>query len=171
MQIKDRIKELRRVPAKDIQPNPKNWRTHPKHQQDALKGILAEVGVADALIARELDDGTLMLIDGHLRAETMPEQELPVLVLDVNEEEADKLLLALDPLAALAGTDNDALSSLIENTSTENDGLSDLFDNLAAEAGIEGDHREGLTDPDSIPEAPDDPVTQPGDLWLLGAFW
>lgn len=117
------------------------WRTEvlsdPKHQRGALKGILAEVGVADALIARELDDGTLMLIDGHLRAETMPEQELPVLVLDVNEEEADKLLLALDPLAALAGTDETALSLLIEETETESDALAILLDGLALGGGPE----------------------------------
>jgi ParB-like chromosome segregation protein Spo0J len=65
MQIRNRIKELRHVPASDLRPNPKNWRTHPKAQQDALRGILAEVGMADACLARELDDGTLMLIDGH----------------------------------------------------------------------------------------------------------
>src|SRR5260221_3407006 len=68
MHIRDRIKELRRVPAAQLQPNPKNWRTHPKAQQDALKAILAEVGYADALLARETDTGRLMLIDGHLRA-------------------------------------------------------------------------------------------------------
>ncbi len=27
----------------------------------------------------------------------------------------------------------------------------------------------GLTDPDDIPEPPDEPTTQPGDLWTLGA--
>ncbi|HEY7154735.1 MAG TPA: DNA modification methylase [Gemmataceae bacterium] len=27
---------------------------------------------------------------------------------------------------------------------------------------------EGLTDPDAVPEPPDEPITQPGDLWLLG---
>jgi hypothetical protein len=27
---------------------------------------------------------------------------------------------------------------------------------------------EGLTDPDAVPEPPDEPTTQPGDLWLLG---
>ena len=27
---------------------------------------------------------------------------------------------------------------------------------------------EGLTDPDDVPEPPDEPVTKPGDLWLLG---
>jgi DNA modification methylase len=30
------------------------------------------------------------------------------------------------------------------------------------------EENEGLTDPDAIPEPPDEPITQPGDLWLLG---
>ena len=33
----------------------------------------------------------------HLRAETTPNQGVPVLVLDVTEAEADKILLTLDP--------------------------------------------------------------------------
>ena len=82
MRIRDRIKELRRVPAKDLIPHPRNWRVHPQAQQDALRGILAEVGYADALLVRETEQG-LQLIDGHLRAETTPDQEVPVLVLDV----------------------------------------------------------------------------------------
>src|SRR4029079_15258456 len=73
MHIRDRIKELRRVRAADLRPNPRNWRVHPPAQQDALRYLLAEVGYADALLARELDDGTLLLIDGHLRAETTPD--------------------------------------------------------------------------------------------------
>ena len=75
MQIRDRIKELRRVPASELIPNPKNWRTHPVGQQDALRGVLAEVGYADALIARETPEG-LMLVDGHLRAETTPDSKV-----------------------------------------------------------------------------------------------
>src|SRR5215469_15065977 len=106
MRIRDRIKELRRVKARDLLPNPKNWRRHPKAQAEALRGLLAEVGYADALLARELPDGKLMLIDGHLRAETTPEMMVPVLVLDVTEEEADKLLLTLDPLAGMAEADS-----------------------------------------------------------------
>ncbi|MCA9253325.1 MAG: ParB N-terminal domain-containing protein [Phycisphaerales bacterium] len=31
-----------------------------------------------------------------------------------------------------------------------------------------GEIKEGLTDPDSIPEPPDEPITQRGDLWILG---
>ena len=45
-----------------------------------------------------------MLIDGHLRAETTLRASVPVLVLDVNEEEADKILATAHPLAAMAET-------------------------------------------------------------------
>ena len=71
MKLRDRIKELRRVKASEILPNPANWRTHPKAQQDAMRGILAEVGIADALLVRETPAG-LQLIDGHLRADVAP---------------------------------------------------------------------------------------------------
>lgn len=48
MQIRDRIKALRRIPAASLRPNPRNWRTHPRSQQDAIRGILAEIGYAGA---------------------------------------------------------------------------------------------------------------------------
>ena len=83
MKIRDRIKELRRVKASDLVPNPKNWRTHPEAQKNALRGILSEVGIADAVLVRELPDGSLMLIDGHLRAETTGDTMLPCLVLEI----------------------------------------------------------------------------------------
>src|ERR1700687_1809293 len=82
----------------------RHWRGHAREQAAALYGILREVGYADALLARETPDG-LMLIDGHLRADTTPDCIVPVLVLDVTEEEADKILLTLDPLVALATVD------------------------------------------------------------------
>ena len=68
---------IRRVAARDLVPNPKNWRRHPTRQAAALRGVLEEIGYADALLARELPDGRLMLIDGHLRAET-PDQLVPI---------------------------------------------------------------------------------------------
>ena len=70
MDIRDRVKELRRGPRVPTAPNPKNWRTHSREQADASRGVLAEIGFAGAALARELSDGTLELIDGHLRAET-----------------------------------------------------------------------------------------------------
>ena len=134
MQIRDRIKELRRVSAADLRPNPRNWRTHPAEQQDALRGLLAEVGYAGALLARELDDGTLMLIDGHLRAETTPDSVVPVLVLDVDEQEADKILLTHDPLAAMATVSDENLQQLLAEVQTENEAVRTMLDTLASTA-------------------------------------
>jgi len=130
MKIRDRIKELRRVPASDLLPSPKNWRRHPKAQIDALQGVLAEIGFADALLARETPDG-LELIDGHLRADVMGSGLVPVLILDVTAEEADKILLTLDPLAAMAHKDDDALLALLRDTSFDSPAVNALLEALA----------------------------------------
>lgn len=127
--MRDRVKELRRVPASELRANPKNWRTHPPAQEAALKGVLAEIGFADAMIARETEDG-LELIDGHLRREVMGDQEVPVLVLDVTEEEADKLLLTYDPLAAMAHADLDNLLALASLAEFESPAVFDMLEAL-----------------------------------------
>ena len=45
--IRDRIKELRRVPARELVPHAKNWRTHPEPQKAAMRAVLDEVGWAE----------------------------------------------------------------------------------------------------------------------------
>jgi hypothetical protein len=139
MNIRDRVKALRRVRAADLRPNPLNWRLHPKPQQEALRGILAEIGFVDALVARELPDGALELIDGHLRAETAAEALVPVLVVDLNDAEARKVLATFDPLACLAETDEQRLAALLEGVQTANQALSTLLEDLAREAGQQAD--------------------------------
>jgi ParB-like chromosome segregation protein Spo0J len=136
MEIRDRVVELRRVQARDLLPNPKNWRRHPKVQADALRGLLDEIGIADALLARELPDGRLQLIDGHLRAETIPDEEVPVLVLDLNEEQADRLLLTLDPLAAMATADNQRLNDLLDTVRSDDPGVLALLDEIRAKEDL-----------------------------------
>ena len=148
MKIRDRIRELRRVPASDLRPNPKNWRTHPQAQADALRGVLAEVGIADAVLARELEDGTLMLLDGHLRVETMGDQILPVLVLDVDEAEGDKILATLDPLAAMAESDAAKLDAILRDVDTGSPELQQMLADLADDAGLYQEKTEA-NEPDS----------------------
>lgn len=152
MKIRNRVKDFRTVKASELKPNPKNWRTHPKIQKDALKGILAEVGIADACIARELDDGSLMLIDGHLRAETVSDTEVPVLILDVDEKEADKLLATLDPLAAMAETDEEKLSELLEASELQNENLRDLVEETAGTVFEDETQDKTYTDKTIVPD-------------------
>jgi hypothetical protein len=136
MQIRDRIRELRRVRASELRPNPRNWRIHPPEQQDALRGVLAEVGYADALLVRELPDGSLMLIDGHLRAETTPEAVVPVLVLDVDETEAHKILLTHDPLTAMANASEELVCSLLAEVQTESAAVQRMINSLTESPGL-----------------------------------
>ena len=112
MTIRDRVVRLDRIRAGDLRANPKNWRRHPQAQQDAMAGVLREVGFADALLAYETPDG-LTLVDGHLRAGLDPDMVVPVLVLDLDEAEADKMLATYDPIAAMADTDSAALADLL----------------------------------------------------------
>src|SRR5262245_53684098 len=102
--IRNRIKSHRRIRAGDLVPHELNFRLHPKRQRAALEAIYKEVGFARSLLAYELPDGLLKLIDGHLRRDLDPEMEVDVEILDVTEEEARALLLSIDPIAALAET-------------------------------------------------------------------
>jgi DNA modification methylase len=172
--IRDRVRELRRVRASELVPNPKNWRRHPKEQSAALKGLLEEVGYADALIARELPDGRLMLIDGHLRAETTKNAMVPVLILDVTEAEADKLLLTLDPLAAMAQADQDQVMALLETVRTDSQAVAALLERVAGQEAwqaIDG-LREIIDPPAAINRADELKAkwgTETGQLWRIGA--
>lgn len=133
--IRDRVVGLERVRAGDLIANEKNWRLHPPEQRSALRGVLKEIGFADALLARRDDDGNLVLIDGHLRREESdPDAELPVLVLDVTEAEADKILLTLDPLASMAEPDTEAIAKLLETVTTESSGVKALLASLPKKA-------------------------------------
>ncbi|HEX9904874.1 MAG TPA: hypothetical protein VGA77_07915, partial [Propylenella sp.] len=112
--FRDRITGLRRVRAGDLRASPKNWRRHPEGQRSALRAILDDVGFVGAVLARELKDGSLELLDGHLRAEIEPDAEIPVLVVDLDDREAAKVLATFDPVGDLALPDADALAALLQ---------------------------------------------------------
>src|SRR5262245_11015646 len=112
--IRNRIKSHRRVRAGDLIPHEWNFRLHPEHQRAALQALYEEVGFARSLLAYELPDGRLKLLDGHLRRDLDPELEVDVEILDVSEDEARVLLLIIDPLAALAETQEQIHQRLLE---------------------------------------------------------
>jgi len=94
--------------------NPLNWRTHPKFQQRALSAVLEEVGIVQQVIVNKR---TGHLVDGHLRvtlAMRRDEPSIPVIYVDLSEEEEKKILATFDPLSALAQTDQEVLDQLLE---------------------------------------------------------
>jgi hypothetical protein len=139
---------------------------------DALRGLLDEVGYADALLARELPDGRLVLIDGHLRRATTPDALVPVLVLDVTEQEGDKILLTLDPLAAMAESDAERVKALIETVGTNSEAVEALLRRTAGEQLWQRLHPEEFVEPpaqmDKAGELQRKWSTTPGQLWQIG---
>jgi len=133
--IRNRIKGHRRVRAGDLVPHEWNFRTHPHLQRVALQALYEQIGFARSLLAYELPDGRLKLLDGHLRRDLTPDLEVDVEVLDVTEEEARALLLSLDPLAALAEQQEQLHDRLRELTPTETPELQALWQS-AAEAAV-----------------------------------
>jgi hypothetical protein len=129
---RNRIKDHRRVRAGDLVPHELNPRLHSEAQRAALAALYEEVGFARSLLAYELADGRLKLIDGHLRQSMRPDMEVDVEVLDVDDDEARALLLSLDPLAALADYDADKLDALRSITDADSDALTNLWRSIAS---------------------------------------
>jgi len=133
--------------------------------------LLTEIGYADALIARELPDGQLQLIDGHLRADATPNDDVPVLVLDVSEEEADKLLATLDPLAAMAEADTGRLQALLQSVRSDDAAVQELLRRTAGERLWRILHPQQVEEVEVAPERADELKaqwgTEPGQLWKI----
>jgi hypothetical protein len=114
-----------------LTPNPKNWRRHPEPQRAALSDVLGEVGWAGALLWNET---TGRLVDGHLRLDVALREKrevVPVLVGAWAEADEAKILATLDPIAALATVDADALNSLMGEIQTGSAALLDMLSELA----------------------------------------
>lgn len=136
-----------------LQANPLNWRLHPKHQQEALTGILDDVGWVQQVIVNRR---TGNLIDGHLRVMLALRQNaasVPVLYVDLSPEEESLILATLDPIAALASPDAQKLDELLREVGTDSPAVQTMLDKLAEKAGIVLDESSGAKIPiDDVPE-------------------
>jgi polyhydroxyalkanoate synthesis regulator phasin len=141
-----RIIESAMVDAETILANPQNFRKHPKHQKEALAGVLNEIGwIQDVIVNRT----TGHLIDGHLRVELAAKDggQVPVKYVELTEKEEKIALASIDPISALAEQDQDMLDDLIEQIGTvEDDDLSEFLDSLLSEDEQEPESPEELAE-------------------------
>ena len=115
--------------------NPRNWRVHPMAQEKALGAVLDEVGWVQNVIVNQR---TGHVVDGHLRvalAISRGEASVPVVFVDLDENEEGLVLATIDPLSAMAGTDKDLLAQLLVETSADGADLIALLEQLGADAG------------------------------------
>ena len=116
--------------------NPSNWRIHPAAQQNALSGVLKEVGLVQNVVANRT---TGHLVDGHLRVMlAMRENQpvVPVTWVELSEEEEHLILASLDPLAAMATADAGALDALLSSVQSGEEAVTNMLAQLAARSGL-----------------------------------
>lgn len=116
--------------------NPRNWRIHPRQQQDALAGVLSEVGIVQNVIVNQR---TGYVVDGHLRVSLALRDNIPtipVTYVDLSEDEEALILATLDPLGAQAATDARQLEELLRDVSAADERVMQLLSEIAQNEGI-----------------------------------
>jgi hypothetical protein len=124
--------------------NPKNWRIHPKFQQDALAGVLREVGIVQNVIVNQR---TGFVVDGHLRvglALREGQENVPITYVDLSEAEEALILATLDPIGAQAATDAAKLDDLLRDVTTGDAGVQALLARIHGDAPDVGELWQGM---------------------------
>lgn len=148
------------VSPSELTANPRNWRKHPKAQQQALADVLDRVGwVQDVIVNKR----TGLLVDGHARLELAlqrGEESVPVVYVDLEPDEEALVLATLDPLSAMAEADDEALRALMADVAIS-DAISDMLKIT--------NEKIRNTDPDDVPNINEVAIyVQPGDVYRLG---
>ena len=151
-------------------PYARNAKQHSDAHVAQIAASIAEFGWGSPILV----DGQNNVIAGHgrlLAARKLGMGEVPVVTMEhLTDIQRKALILADNKIGENASWDDELLG--LELAELQDSGFDlaltgfteDEWDKLIS--GDEG--TEGLTDEDAIPEVTEDPVSQPGDVWLLG---
>ncbi len=153
----------------DIRP----YENNPRHNDDAVEAVAAsirEFGFRQPIVV----DGEGVIVCGHTRykaALKLGLEKVPVhIATDLTPEQIKAYRIADNKTAELSDWNYDLLPIELAELQGMNYDLGLLgFDQDELAKLLDPGVKEGLCDPDEVPEPPDEPITKPGDLWLLGA--
>jgi len=156
----------------DLAPAPYNPRTISSESLAGLRASVERFGLVEPIVWNRR---TGRVVGGHQRLKALQqlgETETQVVVVDLEEAEEKALNVALNN-PAIAGEFTADIHLLLAELKVLMPELYDdlCFDDLAAQTAkllAELAPEDGLTDPDDVPEPPEEPVTQEGDLIILG---
>ena len=158
-------------PTNRLIPYARNARTHSDEQVAQIAASIVEFGFTNPVLAGS--DGVIIAGHGRLAAaQRLGLAEVPVVVLDhLTPTQRRALIIADNRIAENSGWDPELLRLEIDAlrdddfdvsiTGFDADALSDLLDG-------EETHHAGQTDDDQIPEVQENPISKPGDVWILG---
>ena len=163
--------EIIRMRTADIRPYDRN----PRHNEEAVDAVaksIREFGFRNPVIL----DKDNVIIAGHTRwlaAKALGLEEVPcVVAADLTPEQAKAYRIADNKTGEIAKWDYDLLPIELKELRGDGFDLSLLgfdtseLEGLLADPPDEG--TEGETEPDAIPDAPEIPVSKPGEVYVLG---
>ncbi len=150
-------------------PYSRNARTHSAEQVAQIAASIVEFGFNAPILV----DGHAGIVAGHgrlLAARKLGLPEVPVVVLDhLTDTQRRAYIIADNKLSENAGWDEEILAA--ELADLEHDGV-DLkvvgFSDEELEALLANDDDETPEDEEPLVEPPAEPVTRPGDVWVIG---
>ncbi len=157
---------------KDLKSDHKNARRRTDRSASLIAESLKRFGAARSIVIDE--DGRILAgngtVEGAKKAgidkiriiEAEGDELIAVRRAGLSEDEKVGLALADNRSSDLSEWDNEMLRQLSEEHDLtpwfeDDELLADVLDTV-----------EGNTDPDDVPDVPDEPITKPGDLWILG---
>jgi DNA modification methylase len=153
----------------DLIPYARNSRTHSDEQVAQIAASIKEFGWTNPILV----DAEGVVIAGHGRlmaARKLGYTEVPTIELsEMTETQKKAYVIADNRLALNAGWDNEMLTIELNELLADGYALDILgFDAKELDALLEPEVIEGLVDEDEVPEVGPEPVTKPGDVWVLG---
>lgn len=165
----------KRVPIETLFEDPANARLHNERNLTTISNSLRAFGQVESLVVQK-STGKVIGGNGRLRVmQSLGWTEVDIAEVDITETQAAALGVALNRTAELAEWDTDILAGTLNGIATDDadlldacgydeDELADLVDSME----LDGDGTTGEIEEDEVPEPPVDPITKPGDLWILG---
>jgi len=162
--------EIKYKATAELIPYVNNSRTHSETQVQQVAASIKEFGFTNPILIDEAGG----IIAGHGRlmaAQLLSLDEVPTIRLEgLTEAQRKAYVIADNQLALNSGWDLDKLKVEVEGLEGLDFDLDLLgFDDDFLDGLLLPEPEEGLTDEDSVPDVPDDPVTVEGDLWELGS--
>jgi site-specific DNA-methyltransferase (adenine-specific) len=153
----------------ELIPYVRNSRTHSDEQVAQIAASIKEFGWTNPILV----DGEGVIIAGHgrlLAGRKLGFTEVPTIELrDLTDAQKKAYVIADNRLALNAGWDNEMLTLELGELAAEGYNLDLLgFDTKELDALLEPQVLDGLVDEDEVPEAGPEPITKPGDVWVLG---
>ena len=157
--LRDRITGFERIDSSQIHDHPLNPRKHTNQQRAAMRGVLTEIGIADAVLVyhSERAGGNLVAIDGHMRKNDFGGL-WPCLITDLSDAEADKYIQVHDPVSQMADTDMEIMNRLRDAGEFEDASVRIMLDGI--DTWTPGKKQKGKKD--DAPAA-DEPQHDPND--------